>query len=174
MLLTAGAMKQLETMYYAGWVRWQQQDGFLLWQNPPEPAREAVWTTKQQLIPLFKSQLELAGFVQRLGYLLVPELPQLINLDVVVEWLKYSKKRPPFECLATWGLFDDVGAGVGEAFAGNRKTLLPNQVFDRLYADSGPWQRPAEVHWPLAEQALLCDLLTQGFELWQKHACWQV
>jgi hypothetical protein len=172
-LTTAGAMEQQKTRYYACWVRWEQQDGFLLWQDPPAPARESVWADKQQLIPLFKSQLALADLVQRLGYPVVPKLPQLINLDVVAEWLKNSKKRPPFECLDTWNLFDDVGAGVGGCFAGNHKTPLRNQVFDLLYADSGPWQRPTTVRWPPAEQALLCDLLTQGFELWQKHVCWQ-
>jgi hypothetical protein len=92
-------MKQQKIMYYACWVRWQQQDGFLLWQDPPEPAREAVWADKQQLIPLFKSQPALAGFAQRLGYAVAPELPTLVDLDIVAEWLKNSKKRPPFECL---------------------------------------------------------------------------
>nr|GFC22494.1 hypothetical protein [Tanacetum cinerariifolium] len=66
-LTTAGAMKQQKIMYYACWVRWQQQDGFVLWQDPPEPAREAVWADRQQVIPLFKSQPALAGFAQRLG-----------------------------------------------------------------------------------------------------------
>jgi hypothetical protein len=166
-------MKQRKITYYACWVRWQQQDGFLLWQNPPEPARESVWADKQQLIPLLKSQLALADFVQRLGYVLEPELPQLVNLDVVAGWLKNSKKRPPFECLDVWNLFDDVSAGVSDPFTGNQKTPLRNQIFDLLYADNGPWQRPSVVQWPPAAQALLRDLLTQGLVLWQKHVYWQ-
>jgi hypothetical protein len=166
-------MKQEETTYYVCWVRWQQADGFLLWQNPPEPAREAVWADEQRLVPLFKTPAGLAAFVQRQGYALVTEPPRPINLDAVAEWLKNGEPRPPHESLAAWCLFDDVSAGVGEPFTGNHKTPLRNQVFDLLYADSGPWQRPPEVSWPPAAQTLLRNILTQGFELWQKHACWQ-
>jgi hypothetical protein len=162
-----------ETKYYLYWVHWQQQDGFLLWQNPPEPAREAIWADEHGVVPLFKTPAELAVFAQQRGYVLIIELPQLLNLDAVAEWLNTHKTRPPHESLAAWCLFDDVSAGVGEPFAGNYKTPLRNQVFDLLYTDSGPWRRPAEVHWPPAAQALLRDILTQGFELWQKHACWQ-
>ncbi len=173
MPVTAVAMKQQETMYYACWVRWQQANGFLLWQNPPEPAREAVWIDEQGRVPLFKTQPALASFAERLGYSLVSEQPIIHDLDAVASWLNNTKKRPPLECLAVWNLFDDVSAGVNEPFAGNYKTPARNRIFNLLYADSGPWQRPPEVHWPPAAQALLRDLLIQGFELWQKHACWQ-
>lgn len=162
-----------KTQYYPCWVRWQQADGFLLWQNPPEPAREAAWADEQRQIPLFKTRLALANFAAQLGYVLANEQPVMHDLDAVAEWLNNAKKRPVRECLAVWNLFDDVGAGVGEPFAGSHKTPVRDRVFDLLYADSGPWQRPAKVTWPPAEQLLLRHLLTQGFQLWQKHACWQ-
>ena len=159
--------------YYTAWVRWQQADGFLLWQNPPEPDCEAVWADAQGRIPLFKTQAALAEFAQQRGYCLEAEPPTLIDLDAVAGWLNNTEKRPVRECLAVWSLFDDVGAGVGEPFAGSHKTPARDRVFDLLYADSGPWQRPAKVTWPPAEQLLLRHLLSQGFQLWQKHACWQ-
>jgi hypothetical protein len=152
-------------------VRWQQADGFLLWQNPPEPGREAVWADAQGRIPLFKTQTALAEFAQRRGYRLEAEQPAPIDLDAVVSWLNNAEKRPVRECLDVWSLFDDVG--VGEPFAGSQKTPARDRVFDLLYADSGSWQRPAKVTWPPAERLLLRHLLTQGFQLWQKHACWQ-
>ncbi len=160
-------------MYYACWVRWQQQAGFLLWQDPPEPGRESVWADKQCLVPLFKTQLALGNFTAQLGGKLVEQLPRQLDLDVVVEWLNTNKKPPPTECLDAWNLFDDVSAGVNKPFAGNRKTTLRNQVFDLLYATSGLWCQSAPISWSSAERALLSAILTQGFELWQKHACWQ-
>ena len=160
--------------YYPCWVRWQQADGFLLWQNLPAPDREAAWADAQGRIPLFKTQAALVEFAQQRGYYLEAESPILTDLDAVASWLNNAEKRPLRECLAVWSLFDDVGAGVGEPFAGSQKTPARDRVFDLLYADSGPWQRPAKVTWPLAERLLLRHLLTQGFQLWQKHACWQV
>jgi hypothetical protein len=115
----------------------------------------------------------LAVFARQHGYNLATEEPVLHDLDTVAEWLNNVEKCPPRECLAVWNLFDDVGAGVGEPFAGSFKTPARDQVFDLLYADSGPWQRPAKVTWLSVERLLLRDLLTQGFALWQKHACWQ-
>lgn len=162
-----------KTQYYPCWVRWQQADGFLLWQNPPEPGREAVWADTQGHVPLFKTQAALAAFARRQGYRLDAGPPTLIDLDAVANWLNNAEKRPVRECLDVWNLFDDVGAGVGEPFAGSHKTPVRDRVFDLLYADSGPWQRPAKVTWPPAEQLLLRHLLSQGFQLWQKHACWQ-
>jgi hypothetical protein len=172
-LVAAEAMKQQETMYYACRVRWQQQDGFLLWQNPPEPGRESVWADKWHLVPLFKTQLALSNFTAQLGAKLVKQSPRQLDLDVVAEWLGANKKLPPTECLDAWNLFDDVSAGVNEPFAGNRKTTLRNQVFDLLYATSGRWHQSVAIHWSSEERALLSAILTQGFELWQKHACWQ-
>jgi hypothetical protein len=160
-------------MYYPCGVRWQQQDGFLLWQDPPEPARESIWVDTQSMAPLFATAPALAAFAQHLGYDLVKQVPPLIDLDSVASWLKDDKKHPLRECLAVWNLFDDVGAGTGKPFAGNYKTPLRNRVFDLLYADSGPWQTPSKAQWPLAEQTLLRDILTQGFALWQQHVCWQ-
>ncbi|MGI4866184.1 MAG: hypothetical protein ACRYFZ_19825 [Janthinobacterium lividum] len=154
-------------------MRWQQANGFLLWQNPPEPAREAVWANEQGTVPLFKTQSALASFAGQLGFALVAQPPRQLNLDAVADWLTTDKKCPPVECLDVWNLFDDVGAGVNEPFAGTYKTPLRDQVFDLLYAASGPWHRPAKVTWPPAEWALLRDILTKGFVLWQKHACWQ-
>lgn len=166
-------MKQGLTTYYACWVRWQQADGFLLWKNVAEPGREAVWATEQLVVPLFKTIASLTDFAHRLGVVVVVEEPLLINLDVVAEWLTDGKKWPVRECLAAWNLFDDLGAGVRAPFVGNHKTATRNRIFDLLYADSDFWQRPAEVRWLPEELALLRNLLTQGFELWQKHACWQ-
>jgi hypothetical protein len=154
-------------------VRWQRADGFLLWQDPPEPAREAVWADEQGRVPLFKTPAALAAFAQQRGCRLEAGQPLLHDLDAIAEWLNNAKKRPPRECLAIWNLFDDVGAGVGEPFAGSFKTPARDRVFDLLYADSGPWQRPAKVTWLPAQRLLLRDLLTQGLALWQKHACWQ-
>jgi hypothetical protein len=155
-------------------VHWQQVDGFLLWQNIPEPAREAVWADEQGCVPLFRTSDALAVFARQHSHDLAAEEPVLHDLDTVAEWLNNIEKRPPRECLAVWNLFDDMGAAVGESFSGSFKTTARDQVFDLLYTDSGPWQRPAKVTWPFAERLLLRDLLTQGFALWQKHACWQV
>lgn len=162
-----------KTQYYLTGVRWQRTAGFLLWQNSPEPGREAVWTDAQNQILLFKTQAALTAFAQHLGHDLEAESPILHDLDAVARWLITPKKRPVRECLDVWNLFDDVGAGVGELFAGSYKTPHRDRVFDLLYADSGPWQQPANIIWSSAERLLLRDLLTQGFALWQKHVCWQ-
>ncbi|RZK88022.1 MAG: hypothetical protein EOO62_38295 [Hymenobacter sp.] len=122
---------------------------------------------------MFKNQSALATFAGQLGFTLAAQSPKQLNLDAVAEWLTSDKKRPPLECLDAWNLFDDMSAGVGEPFAGNHKMPARDQVFDLLYVASGLWQQPAGAQWLAEDKALLHDILTQGFALWQKHACWQ-
>lgn len=109
-----------------------------------------------------------------------------LDLDAVhawlhspAEWRGGTTERPVAYCLDTWNIFNDLSAGVGEAFAGDEKSPQRNRVYDLLFGESGPfvddpemdvpWRIPEGVHWLPADIIVLKYILKQGFDIWQRY-----
>ena len=163
-----------QLLYYACGVRWQERSGFLLWVDEPEPGREHLWADTGEKCPIFSTLIELRDFALQQGWRLANrEAPHPADLDAVATWVGGAANRPLGECLSAWGLFDDLSAGTGQAFVGNKQSKARNRVFDLLYAESGPWKRPAEpVEWGARHLEKLRRILTQGLDLWESQTHW--
>lgn len=163
-----------QPLYCACSVRWQERSGFLLWVDEPEPGREHLWADPEKKCPIFSTLIELRDFALQQGWKLANrEAPHPTDLDAVAGWVSGTGKRPFGYCLNAWALFDDLSAGTGQDFVGNRKGKTRNQVFDLLIAESGPWKRPVEpVEWGARHLDKLCRILAQGLDLWVRQTCW--
>jgi hypothetical protein len=157
--------------YYPCQVRWQQADGFLLWVDKPEPEREALWVDRQSKVPVFETKDELISFAHAQGFKLEKLDAETTDLDYVIAWSSNPGARPIKECLHVWSLFDDLSAGVGELFIGNKKGHSRNRVFDLLY-DSFFWNPTVPPKWQPKDVELLGRILNQGLALWEKHTYW--
>ena len=159
-----------QARYFVLWFRHRQQNGYMLWIEKPEA--ETLWTDNSQRAVVFRSERQVVELARQLAIVLEPGSPQLIDLDVVANWLDHPEKMPPPESLAAWSLFDDLGCSVRKLFTGNVKAPVRNRVFELLYATAKVWRTPLPIVWPRQERNVLRRILRQGFRLWNKYVYW--
>ncbi|MBO3269041.1 hypothetical protein [Hymenobacter defluvii] len=174
-------METEKATFYGSWVRWEGKDRYALWIDTPD--KEFYWTDSQGRIPFFSTKDEVVTLAAKLGVQVYVEKLIMHDLDLVRQWLQQTQKLPPKESLAIWGMFSDVGTGVGNLFDGDRKSPVRNRVFDKLYLNDGIIQinqegrmefrnattKPWIPRWRLQERKMLKRCLQQGFRLWQKY-----
>ncbi|WP_400190271.1 hypothetical protein [Hymenobacter sp. B81] len=162
-----------EWKYRIVWVQLGQQEHFMLWIETPES--EALWADAAGRVPSFRSLAELTALTDSIGARLITHMPELLNLDQVVEWLGNSAKQVPYKaCLLSWFIFEGLASGAKATFLGNRGGPVCNRVFYKLYDNSGPWRlrpdRAQQVNrWRKEERNTLRRVLRQGFRLWAKY-----
>lgn len=155
------------TKYYISWVRFHQQDGYMLWIENPES--ECLWSNSLKRVPVFKIRERVVELAQQLNVELEKNDPHLVDLDIVVNWLVNTEKMPPKGLLSAWNLFSDLSQTTGEIFIGNIKAPVRNRVFDLLYVTNGLWRSDLPIVWPRHERKVLRRILQQGFRLWEKY-----
>jgi hypothetical protein len=158
--------------YYILWYRLDALDKYLIWYTNDE---DGV-LLREGKIPVFNGQARLIEFAAANGINVQAEEARLHDLDVIAKWL-CCPNGTTVKCSAfnaAWNLFADVSRSVKGEFDQDQKET--NKIYEKLFCGLNlpavtPEGKEYEPIWTKREVELLCEVLTQGLELFRATVC---
>jgi hypothetical protein len=157
-----------ERRYYICCVKLNHSNIYLIWYSDES---DGIVLGEDKKLLTFSNQKLLRSFAEKQKIKLQKVGAALHNMDIVQTWLWNPTRRIDcFEFLLAWNLFTDVSTSLNENFKGNRKSIIRNMVYDKLFFGNNlpsitPVGKKYFPKWSLIEIAVLSSILKDGLRI---------
>ena len=161
-----------ERKFYICWVKLNRRNIYLIWYSDE---LDGIILGADNKLLTFPNQNLLRAFAKKHKIVLENQEPTLHNLNIIQNWLQNPTwKVDCFEFLLAWNFFTDVSTSLDAKFKGNRKSMIRNMVYDKLFFGNNlpsitPVGKTYFPKWSVVEIAVLSSILADGLKLLKRN-----